>query len=220
MSKNSNFAGPTRLADSLTGRPVRQYTVTGHYYVRATATRHFWGRILDSAVFLAAFLLFSLLLVVVQVVMESSAALRDYAPEDSFFIVLIALAWFPALYIYGMIWGKWGLPGDRAAHMRSVRIKDGTISGPWIGGWRAILWSFFPFYVVILIASLFDGGSEHDPGYIPFDLDSGIALGHPPVADAALIAREEGAARAETEADARSRADLPNLYGTAPDGRP
>lgn len=220
MSKNSNFAGPTRLADSLTGRPVRQYTVTGHYYVRATGTRHFWGRLLDGAVFLAAFLLFSLLLVVVQVAMESSAALREFAPGDGFFLVLIALAWFPALYIYGMIWGRWGLFGDRAAHMRSVRIKDGTISGPWVGGWRAILWSFFPFYVVLLIASLFEGGSEHDPGYIPFDLDSGIAVGHAPVTDAALMAREEEAVRAGTEADARSRAILPNLYGTAPDGRP
>lgn len=73
---------------------------------------------------------------------------------------------------------------------------------------------------MLLIASLFEGGTEHTPGYNPFDLDSGIAVGHAPVMDAALITREEEAVRAGTEADARSRANLPNRYGTARDGRP
>ncbi|MDJ0312192.1 hypothetical protein [Arthrobacter sp. H35-D1] len=180
MAKKPEFAGPTQLIDSGTNRPVRQYTMSGQYYVRATASRHFWGRVLDGVVFLAAFCVFSLLVVCTQLAMKNSPALWELAYEDSFFMALVALAWFPALYVYGMIWGKWGLFGDKAAHMRSVRIKDGTISGAWIGGWRAVAWSFFPFYVVLLIVSVFDGGMDHTPGYVPLGLDSGFAKGQAP----------------------------------------
>lgn len=215
MATKPKFDGPTRLVDPLTGRPVRQFTMTGNYYVRATATRHFWGRVLDGAVFLAAFGILSLLVIPVRKAMENSPSLWELAYSNGFFIGLIALFWFPALYVYGMIWGKWGLFGDRAARMRSVRITDGSLSGPWLGGWRVILWSFLPLYAVFMIASLFDGGVEHTPGYVPLDLDSGVAKGHAPVPDPAIIAKEQ----AEAQAEAQTRTQLPHLYGKAPDAR-
>lgn len=207
------FHGPTALIDPATGRPVRRFTRTGHYYVRATATRHFWGRVLDGAVFLAAFALLALLAVPLRTAMQNSPALWELAYDNSVFIFVLMLLWFPALYVYGMIWGTWGLFGDRAARMRSVRITDGTLSGPWIGGWRAILWSFLPVYVLFFIASLFEGGVEHTPGYIPLDLDSGVAKGQGPVPDPAIIAKEQSQAQAETQARAR----MPHLYGNGPD---
>jgi hypothetical protein len=213
VTKKSKFDGPTRLVDATTGRPVHQFTMTGHFYVRATATRHFWGRVLDGAVFLAAFGLLSLLAIPVRGAMQNSSALSDLGYDNGFFISMIGLFWFPALYVYGMVWGTWGLFGDRAGRMRSVRIKDGSRSGPWIGGWRAILWSFLPLYLVILVASLFDGNAGHTPGYVSIDLESGVAKGIPPVEDAALLAKEQARAAAE----AQTREGLPNLYGNAPD---
>lgn len=112
--------------------------------------------------------------------MQNSADFWELGYDTGFFVFILMLPWFPALYDYGMIWGTWGLFGDRAARMRSVRITDGTVSGPWIGGWRAILWSFFPVYLVFIIASLFEGGVDHTPGYVPLDLDSGVAKGQAP----------------------------------------
>lgn len=218
MSKNTNFDGPTQLLDSLTGRPVRQFTRSGHYYVRATATRHFWGRVLDGAVFLAAFGLLSLLALPLRSAMATSPIWWELAYDNYFLGMLLTLCWFPALYVYGMIWGTWGLFGDRAAHMRSVRVRDGSLSGPWIGGWRAILWSFLPLYALFFVVSLLDGGTEYSPQYVPLDLDSGLLKGHPPVPDAVLIAKEHAAAEAAAQADSLSRANLPNLYGKAPDG--
>ncbi|MHA7304323.1 hypothetical protein ACX80E_03620 [Arthrobacter sp. TMN-49] len=215
MAKKPKFDGPTGLLDPLTGRPVRQFTKSGHYYVRAAATRHFWGRVLDGAVFLAAFSVLSLLAVPVRKAMENSPSLWELAYDDGFFIFVLMLLWFPALYVYGMIWGKWGLFGDRAARMRSVRITDGTLSGPWIGGWRAVVWSFLPLYAAFMIASLFDGGVEHTPGYIPLDLESGVAKGRAPVPGPAIIAKEQ----AQPQAEAQARAQMPHLYGNGPDAR-
>ncbi|MCU6480373.1 hypothetical protein QO003_002668 [Arthrobacter silviterrae] len=201
MAKKNTFGGPTRLVDAANGRPVCQFTASGHYYVRATATRHFWGRILDGAVFLAAYLLLAVLL----------AAGQLAAGGGGIPVVSLVVLWFVLLYVYGMVWGTWGLAGDRAARMRSVRIADGTLSGPWIGGWRAIAWSFLPLYIFFMIASLFDGGVDHTPGYVPLDLESGLAKGRQPVEDAALLAREQ--------AQAQAHAQLPKLYGKDPDGR-
>lgn len=189
MTKKSKFDGPTRLVDATTGRPVRQFTMTGNFYVRTTGKRHFWGRILDGAVFLAAFGLLSLLAIPVRWAMQNSSSMWELGYDNDFFIFMMGLFWFPALYVYGMIWGTWGLFGDRAARMRSVRIKDGSRSGPWVGGWRAILWSFLPLYIVIVVASLFDGNADYTPSYVPLDLESGVAKGILPVEDASLLAK-------------------------------
>lgn len=189
--------GPLRLIDPLTGRPVAQFTATHHYYVRTTAARHFWGRTLDCGIFLAAFGLLSLLVMIMGVILAPSSS----DSVSDVLLLLLILLWFPSIYVYGMIWGAWGLVGDRAARMRSVRLKDGSLSGPWIGGWRAILWSFFPVYVFFMIASLLDGGFDHRPRYIPLDLDSGVSQGHAPLVDAALMFKEGPASEAAGQAD-------------------
>lgn len=170
MTKQRVFDGPTGLVDGITGRPVRQFTVTGQYYVRATAARHFWGRVLDGAVFLACFSVICVVLFL---------SLRTIGPEAAGFAC--AALWFPALYIYGTIWGTYGLFGDRAAHIRSVRITNGTRSGAWIGGWRVIAWSFIPVYILFLFMSMFENAVEHTPGYVPLDCKSGLSQGIPPV---------------------------------------
>lgn len=213
MAKKNNFEGPTRLIDASTGRPVRQYTMSGEYYVRASASRHFWGRVLDGVVFLAAYSLLCTLVVAVRKAMENNLATLELAYNDTFFYALFAVLWFVGLFVYGMIWGTWGLLGDRAAHMRSVRIKDGTSSGAWIGGWRAIAWSFIPLYVFLIVGSMFEVTNvDHSPGYVPLDLDSGLTQGKTPVEDPALIAKEQ--------AQAQAHAGLPKLYGRSPDARP
>ncbi|WP_020580423.1 hypothetical protein [Actinopolymorpha alba] len=208
-----NFEGPTRLIDASTGRPVRQYTMSGGYYVRASAARHFWGRVLDGVVFLAAFAVLCALVVVARKGMENNIATLELAYNDGFFYALFAVLWFVGLFVYGMVWGTWGLLGERAARMRSVRITDGTTSGAWIGGWRAVAWSFIPLYVFFLVGSMFETTNvDHSPGYIPLDLESGLGRGEPPVEDPALLAKEQAQAQANTE--------LPKLYGKSSDARP
>ncbi|WP_052500445.1 hypothetical protein [Arthrobacter sp. SPG23] len=68
-------------------------------------------------------------------------------------------AWFLVLFGYGMICGAVGSLGDAAAGMRAVRIADGTTSGAWLGGWRAVCWSFAPAYLLMAFASALGGGS-------------------------------------------------------------
>lgn len=81
--------------------------------------------------------------------------------NDGLWLTLYVVLWFVGLFAYGMIWGgSAGSVGDAAAGMRSVRIKNGTTAGAWLGGWRAICWSFFPFFVVMLIASAVSGGGD------------------------------------------------------------
>lgn len=213
MAKKNNFDGPTRLIDASSRRPVRQYTMSGEYYVRASASRHFWGRVLDGVVFLAAYSVLCLLVVAVRKAMENNLATLELAYNDAFFYALFAGLWFVGLFVYGMVWGTSGLFGDRAAHMRSVRIQDGTTSGAWTGGWRAIAWSFIPLYIFLIVGSMFEVANvDHSPGYIPLDLDSGLTQGKPPIEDPALLAKEE--------AQARVHDGLPKLYGRNPDARP
>ncbi|UVJ39716.1 RDD family protein [Arthrobacter sp. CJ23] len=175
----SGFPPATGLADALTGRPVRRHTATGAFYVRKAGWEHFWARALDAAVFVAAYGVVALLLAAVRSAMFSSGV--QLALNDTFFLVLHAVLWFVGLFIYGMIWGTAGSVGDAAGGMRSVRTKDGTTAGAWLGGWRAVCWSFFPFYVVVLVFSAFSGGGDSwDPQFVAIDLRSGVAQGQQP----------------------------------------
>lgn len=167
MSKNSRAQSGTGLVDALSGAKVRQFSDTGGYYVEASGVRHFWGRLLDGLVFL----------VVVGLIFGASSA----AVGPSVATLICGLLWFPMLFIYGMIWGSVGLLGDKAGHMLSVRQKNGTTAGPWIGGWRAILWSFAPAYLILIVISLFDGDFDFLSNYTAVATDSGIAKGIPPV---------------------------------------
>ncbi|MFJ5957502.1 hypothetical protein ACIQC5_16285 [Paenarthrobacter sp. NPDC092416] len=208
----SKSPSSTGLVDAANGRPVRRHTDTGAYYVKASGGAHFWGRVLDSIVFLAGYSVLAVITAVARNAMMNSGSLLAF--NDGFWLTLYVVLWFLGLFVYGMIWGTAGSVGDAAVGMRSVRIKDGTTSGAWLGGWRAICWSFFPFFVVMVIAAAVSGGSGDtwDPKFAAVDRRSGLALGQQPVPDPKAVA----AARA-AEAE---RQDLPNLYGRSPDARP
>lgn len=173
----------TGLVDAANGRPVRRHTATGAHYVKASGSAHFWGRVLDAVVFLAAYAVLAVIAAVARNAMMNSGSVLAY--NDGFWLALYATLWFVGLYAYGMIWGTAGSVGDAAAGMRSVRITDGTTAGPWLGGWRAICWSFFPFFVVMVIAAAFSGGSGDtwDPKFMAIDRRSGLAQGRQPVPD-------------------------------------
>ncbi len=202
----------TGLVDPLTGRAVRRHTDTGGYFVKASGTAHFWGRVLDAVVFLVGYVILAAIAAVVRESMMTNGSLLGY--NDGFWLTLYIVLWFVGLLVYGMIWGTAGSVGDAAAGMRSVRIKDGTTAGAWLGGWRAICWSFFPFFVVMVIASALSGGGGDtwDPKFAAIDRRSGIARGQQPVPDPKVVAAEHAAAE--------ERQNLPNLYGRRPDARP
>ncbi|MCP1411784.1 RDD family protein [Paenarthrobacter sp. A20] len=202
----------TGLVDPVTGRAVRRHTDTGAYFVKASGTAHFWGRVLDAVVFLVGYVILAAIAAVVRESMMTNGSLLGY--NDGFWLTLYIVLWFAGLLVYGMIWGTAGSVGDAAAGMRSVRIKDGTTAGAWLGGWRAICWSFFPFFVVMVIASALSGGGGDtwDPKFAAIDRRSGIARGQQPVPDPKVVAAENAAAG--------ERQDLPNLYGRRPDARP
>lgn len=209
---NSKSQTATGLVDAVNGRPVRRHTDTGAYYVKASGGSHFWGRVLDALVFVAGYSLLAVIVAVARNAMMNSGSLLAF--NDGFWLTLYVVLWFVALFAYGMIWGTVGSVGDAAAGMRSVRLKDGTTAGAWLGGWRAICWSFFPFFVVMVIAAAFSGGSGDtwDPKFAAVDRRSGLAQGQQPIPDPKAAAANQ-AAEAE-------RQNLPNLYGQHPDARP
>ncbi|MGJ3190684.1 hypothetical protein [Paenarthrobacter sp. FR1] len=202
----------TGLVDAATGRPIRRHPDTGAYFVKASGSSHFWGRALDALVFLVGYVVLAVIAVMVRESMMNSGSMLGF--NDGFWLTLYVVLWFVGLFVYGMIWGTAGSVGDAAAGMRSVRIKDGTTAGAWLGGWRAICWSFFPFFVVMVIASALSGGSGDtwDPKFAAVDRRSGLAQGQPPVPDPKIVASQQAA-------DAEQQ-NLPNLYGQRPDARP
>ncbi|UXM91876.1 hypothetical protein [Paenarthrobacter sp. JL.01a] len=208
----SNPKTSTGLVDPLNGRPVRRHPDTGAYFVKASGAAHFWGRVLDAIVFLAGYFILAAIAAVLRESMMNSGSELGY--NDGFWLVLYGVLWFVGLYVYGMIWGTAGSVGDAAAGMRSVRIKNGTTAGAWLGGWRAICWSFFPFFVVMVIASALSGGGDDtwDPKFVAIDRRSGIAKGQQPIPDPKAVAAEQAAAAQQQ--------NLPNLYGQHPDARP
>lgn len=202
----------TGMVDPLTGRAVRRHPDTGAYFVKASGAAHFWGRVLDAVVFLVGYIILAAIAAVVRESMMNNGSTLGF--NDGFWLTLYVVLWFVGLFIYGMIWGTVGSVGDAAAGMRSVRIKTGTTAGAWLGGWRAICWSFFPFFVVMVIAAALSGGGDDtwDPKFAAMDRRSGIAKGQQPVPDPKAVAAEQAASAQQQ--------NLPNLYGQRPDARP
>jgi hypothetical protein len=196
----------TGLLDAVTGRPVLAYTRTGEHYVRKAGWPHFWGRALDAVVVLAvAGILMAVLNSLIQNLALGSLSLALLA-SNGLFLTALAAVWFLVLFAYGMIMGTTGSLGDAAAGMRSVRIADGTTSGAWLGGWRAICWSFAPLYYLMAFASALSGGGgdTFEAKFTAVDLRSGVSQGAAPVRDPQLAAAEQSAAEQHEQ--------LPNLY--------
>ncbi|WP_405474101.1 hypothetical protein [Paenarthrobacter ilicis] len=202
----------TGLVDAANGRPVRSHTQTGAYFVKASGSAHFWGRVLDALVFLVGYSVLATIVAVVRQSMMNSGSALGY--NDGAWLTIYVILWFVGLFVYGMFWGTVGSVGDAAAGMRSVRIKDGTTAGAWLGGWRAICWSFFPFFLVMVIAAAVSGGSGDtwDPKFAAMDRRSGLAQGQAPLPDPKAAAAQN--------ATAAEQQNLPNLYGQRPDARP
>ena len=180
---NSTSQTATGLVDAANGRQVRRHTESGALYVKASGAAHFWGRVLDALVFVAGYCVIAVVVAVARNAMMNSGSLLAF--NDGFWLALYVVLWFVGLFVYGMIWGTAGSVGDAAAGMRSVRIKNGTTAGAWLGGWRAVCWSFFPFYLFMMIASALSGGSGDtwDPKFVAIDRRSGLAQGQQPIAD-------------------------------------
>lgn len=196
----------TGLVDAVTGRPVLVFTRTGEYYVRKASWPHFWGRALDGlVVLLTAGIIMAVLNSLIQNLALGSLSLALLS-SNGLFVVALAAIWFIVLFAYGMILGTVGSLGDAAAGMRSVRIADGTTSGSWLGGWRAICWSFAPLYFLLAFASALSGGGgdTFDAKFTAVDLRSGLSQGTAPIRD------PEGAA-AEQALVVRHE-QLPKLY--------
>ena len=110
---------------------------------------HFWGRCLDAlVVILVACSLMAVLNSLVRNLALGPLSLAMFS-SDGLFVAALTAIWFLVLFAYGMIMGTAGGLGDAAAGMRSVRIADGTTSGAWLGGWRAVCWSFAPVYLLV-----------------------------------------------------------------------
>lgn len=205
MSKQKPF--PTGLVDPVNGLPVRRHTASGAFYVPKSGWAHFRGRSLDAlAVMLAAGVLMAMLNSLVQnlALGPLSFALLH---STGLFAAALAAIWFGVLFAYGMVWGSWGGVGDVAAGMRSVRISNGTTSGAWLGGWRAVCWSFAPIYLVMAIAAAFSGGGgdSFSADFVSIDRRSGVAGGAAPVPDPTVAAAKQAA---ELE-----HHQLPGLFG-------
>lgn len=135
-------ARPTGLVDALTGRPVLAHAASCHFYVAKPGWAHVRGRVLDALMATAvAGVLMALLNALVQNLALGELAYVLFMSEGLFAAALITLS-FMVVFLYGMAWGTWGSVGGAAAGMRSVRISDGTAAGAWLGGWRAVCWSF------------------------------------------------------------------------------
>ncbi|HEY8699928.1 MAG TPA: hypothetical protein VIM08_03025 [Arthrobacter sp.] len=169
--------------DAATGRPVFAFTKTGQLYVRKAGWPHFWGRALDALVVtVAAGILMALLNSLVQNLALGPLSLALLS-SNGLFVAALAAIWFLVVFAYGMITGTAGSLGDAAAGMRSVRIADGTTSGAWLGGWRAVCWSFAPLYYVLAFASALGGGGgdTFEAKFTAVDLRSGLSQGAAPV---------------------------------------
>ncbi|HSO91044.1 MAG TPA: hypothetical protein VLR70_07855 [Arthrobacter sp.] len=204
---NRQKPSPTGLIDPVNGLPVRRHTASGAFYVPKPGWAQFWGRSLDAlVVMVAAGVLMAVLNSLVQnlVLGPLSFAFLD---STGLFAAALAAIWFAVLFAYGMVWGSLGGVGDAAAGMQSVRISDGTTSGAWLGGWRAVCWSFAPLYLVMAIAVAFSGGGgdSFSANFVPIDRRSGVAGGAAPVPDP-KVAAEKQAAGVEHH-------QLPGLYG-------
>ncbi|MGX9899055.1 hypothetical protein ACW0JT_02715 [Arthrobacter sp. SA17] len=196
----------TGLVDAVTGGRVLAYAKTGDYYVRKAGWPHFWGRALDGlVVLLAAGILMAVLNSLVQSLALGSLSLALLS-SNGLFVAALAAIWFLVLFAYGMIMGTVGSLGDASAGMRSVRIADGTTSGAWLGGWRAVCWSFAPLYFLLAFASALSGGGGEtfDARFTSIDVRSGLAQGTPPVRDPEVVAAEQAAGTQHGE--------LPRLY--------
>ncbi len=163
---------PTGLVDAVTGRPVLAHAVNGHLYVAKPGWAHFRGRVLDAVVVTAvAGVLMALLNALVQNLALGELSYALFMSEGLFAAALVTL-WFLVVFLYGMAWGTWGSVGDAAAGMCSVRVSDGTAAGAWLGGWRAVCWSFVPLYVVMIVLAAFDGtsaGGDFDSRFVAAD---------------------------------------------------
>lgn len=209
---NKQKPSATGLVDPFNGRPVRRHTASGAYYVPKPGWAHFWGRCLDA---LVVTVVAGVLMAVLNSLVRSlalgplSLALLD---STGLFAAALAAIWFGVLFVYGMVWGALGSVGDAAAGMRSVRISDGTTSGAWLGGWRAVCWSFAPLYLVMSIAAAFSGGGgdSFSASFVSIDRRSGVAGGAAPVPDP-MVAAEKQAAELEHH-------QLPGLYGRGNQG--
>jgi hypothetical protein len=196
----------TGLLDAVTARPVLAHTQTGSYYARKPGWPHFWGRALDgSVVLLAAGILMAVFNSLVQNLALGSLSIALLS-SNGLFLAALAAIWFLVLFAYGMIMGTVGSLGDATAGMRSVRIADGTTSGAWLGGWRAVCWSFAPLYFLLAFASAFSGGGgdAFDARFTVVDLRSGLTQGRQPVRDPDVAAAEQAA---QTQ-----HGELPRLY--------
>ena len=182
---NKQKPSPTGLIDPVNGLPVRRHTASGAFYVPKPGWAHFRGRSLDAlVVMVAAGGLMAVLNAMVQnlALGPLSLALLD---SEGLFAAALGAIWFGVLFAYGMIWGSLGSVGDAAAGMLSVRISDGATAGAWLGGWRAICWSFAPLYLVMAIAAVFSGGGgdSFSANFVSIDRRSGVAGGAAPVPD-------------------------------------
>jgi hypothetical protein len=192
--------------DQVTGRPVLAYTKTGGYYVRKAGWPHFWGRALDGlVVILAAGVLMAVLNSLIQNLALGSLSVALLS-SNGLFVAALAVIWFLVLFAYGMIMGSGGGLGDAVAGMRSVRIFDGTTSGAWLGGWRAVCWSFAPLYFLLAFASALGGGGgdTFEAKFTVVDVRSGLSQGTAPI-------RDPRGADAEQAAVAQHQ-QLPRLY--------
>ena len=186
MTKPENGSGGTGLIDPANGRPVRRHTASGAWYVQMAGWPHFWGRCLDAlVVILVACTLMAVLNALVRNLALGPLSLALFS-NDGLFVAALTAIWFLVLFAYGMVMGTAGSLGDAAAGMRSVRIVDGTTSGAWLGGWRAVCWSFAPVYLLVAFASALGGGSgdTFDEKFTAIDLRSGVAQGAEPVSPA------------------------------------
>lgn len=203
---NKQKPSPTGLIDPVNGLPVRRHTASGDYYVPKPGWAHFWGRSLDALVVIAVAGV--LMAVLNSLVQNLALGPLSFALLDStgLFAAALAAVWFAVLFAYGMVWGSLGSVGDAAAGMRSVRISDGTTSGAWLGGWRAVCWSFAPLYLVMAIAVAFSGGGgdSFSANFVSIDRRSGVAGGDAPVPDPKDLAAKQAAEQEHQQ--------LPGLY--------
>ncbi|MBT2597053.1 hypothetical protein [Arthrobacter sp. ISL-72] len=184
-STQKKSGSSTGLIDAVNGRAVRIHPPSGAYYVPKTGWAHFWGRCLDAlVVIVVAVILMTVLNSLVQNLALGSLSLTLLLSDGLFFASLAGI-WFVVLFVYGMFCGTVGSAGDAAAGMRSVRIADGTTSGAWLGGWRAVCWSFAPLYLLMAFASALSGGSgdTFDEKFTAVDLRSGVGRGAAPIRD-------------------------------------
>lgn len=197
----------TGLVDAANGQPVFVHADTGNHYVRKAGWPHFWGRALDAlVVMVASGILMAVLNSLVQNLALGSLSLALLS-SNGLFVAALAVIWFLVVFAYGMVGGTAGSLGDAAAGMRSLRIADGTTSGAWLGGWRAVCWSFAPLYYVVVFASALGGGGgdTFEAKFTAVDLRSGLSQGAAPVRDPRAAAAERAAADEHDQ--------LPRLYG-------